>query len=54
MLETILSILGLIVLLVIVWVVARFVLKLGGCILSAVLTAILAIGILAILFIFVF
>jgi hypothetical protein len=54
MLETIFSILGLIALLVIVWIVARFLLKIGGCVLYAVLTAILAIGILAILFIFVF
>jgi hypothetical protein len=54
MLETIFSILGLIALLVIVWIVARFLLKIGGCILYVVLTAILAIGILAILFIFVF
>jgi len=54
MLETVFSILGLIFLLVIAWIIARFVLKVGGCILYFVLTAILAIGIVAILLIFVF
>jgi len=54
MLETIFSILGLIVLLVVVWIVARFLLRVTGCILYVVLVSILAIGILAILWIFVF
>ena len=50
----ILSIVGLLLLLVIVWAIAKFVLKLAGRALGCVLTAILAIGILAILLIFVF
>ena len=54
MLETILSILGLIVLLIVAWVVIRFLLRLTGCVLYFVLTAILAIGVVAILLIFVF
>lgn len=52
--DTILSIIGLLVLLVIVWVVAKFVLKLAARTIGCVVTAILAIGILIILFIFVF
>jgi len=51
---TFLSIVGLLLLLVIVWVIAKFVLKLAGRALGCVLTAILAIGILVILWIFVF
>lgn len=54
MLETIFSILGLIVLLVVAWIVVRFLLRITGCILYTVLTAILAIGIVVILLIFVF
>ena len=52
--DTILWIIGLLVLLVIVWVVAKFVLKLAARTIGCVVTAILAIGILIILLIFVF
>ena len=52
--DTILSIIGLLVLLVIVWVVAKFVLKLAARTIGCVVTAIFAIGILIILLIFVF
>jgi hypothetical protein len=52
--DTILWIIGLLVLLVIVWVVAKFVLKLAARTIGCVVTAILAIGILIILYIFVF
>jgi len=51
---TFLSIVGLLLLLVIVWAIAKFVLKLAGRALGCVLTAILAIGILVILWIYVF
>ncbi len=54
MLETVFSILGLIVLLIVAWIVFRFLLRITSCILYAVLTAFLAIGIVAILLIFVF
>lgn len=54
MLETIFSILGLILLLVIAWIVVRFLLRITGCILYFVLTAILAIGIVVILQVFIF
>jgi hypothetical protein len=52
--NTLIFIIGLLLLLVIVWVIAKFVLKLAGRAIGCVLTAILAIGILVILFIFVF
>lgn len=52
--NTFLSLIGLLLLLVIVWAVAKFVLKLAGRVIGCVLTAILAIGILVILLIFVF
>ena len=52
--DTILSIIGLLVLLIIVWAIAKFVLKLAARTIGCVVTAILAIGILIILFIFVF
>jgi len=51
---TFLSIVGLILLLVIVWAIARFVLKLAGRAIGCVLTAILAVGILVILWVYVF
>ena len=51
---TFLSVVGLILLLVVVWAIAKFVLKLAGRAIGCVLTAILAIGILVILWIFVF
>lgn len=51
---TFLSVAGLILLLVIVWAIAKFVLKLAGRVIGCVLTAILAIGILIILWVFVF
>ena len=52
--DTFLSIVGLLLLLVIVWAIAKFVLKLAGRAVGCLLTAILAIGILVILWIFVF
>ena len=52
--NTILSIIGLIILLVVVWAVAKFFLKLTGRVIGCVLTALVAIGILIILWIFVF
>ena len=52
--ETILSIIGLLILLVIVWAIAKFVLRLAARTIGCVVTAILAIGILIILLIFVF
>ncbi len=52
--NTFLSIIGLLLLLVIVWAIAKFVLKLAGRAIGCVLTGILAVGILVILFIFVF
>ena len=51
---TFLSIVGLILLLVIVWAIARFVSKLAGRAIGCVLTAILAVGILVILWVYVF
>lgn len=54
MINTILSIIGLLVLLIIVWAIAKFLLRLAGRTIGCVLTIILAIGILIILFIFVF
>jgi hypothetical protein len=52
--NTILSIIGLLVLLAIVWVIAKFVLRLAARTIGCVITAILAIGIIIILFVFVF
>jgi hypothetical protein len=52
--ETIFSIIGLLLLLVVVWAIAKFVLRLAGRVIGCVLTAILAIGILIILLLFVF
>ena len=52
--ETILWIIGLIILLVVVWAIAKFLLKLTGRVIGCVLTAIVAIGILLILWLFVF
>jgi hypothetical protein len=52
--DTILWIIGLLILLVVVWAIAKFVLKLAGRVIGCVLTAILAIGILLILWLFVF
>jgi type IV secretory pathway VirB6-like protein len=54
LMNTFFSIVGLLLLLVIVWVIARFVLKLAGRVIGCLLTAILAIGILIILWVFVF
>jgi hypothetical protein len=51
---TFLSIVGLILLLGIVWAIAKFVLRLAGRAIGCLLTAILAIGILIILWVFVF
>ncbi len=52
--ELILSIIGLVILLVIVFAVARFLLKLAGWVIGCVLTALVAAGILVILWVFVF
>ena len=52
--DTILWIIGLLILLVVVWAIAKFVLKLAGRVIGCVLTAILALGILIILWLFVF
>lgn len=49
-----LSIAGLVIVLVIVFVIARFVLKLAGQVIGCVMTALVAIGILVILWLFVF
>jgi hypothetical protein len=51
---TFLSIVGLILLLGIVWAIAKFVLRLAGRAIGCLLTAILAIGILIVLWVFVF
>lgn len=51
---TFLLVVGLILLLVIVWAIAKFVLKLAGRAIGCVLTAILVIGILVILWVYVF
>lgn len=51
--ETFLFIVGLLLLLVAVWAIAKFVLKLAGRAIGCVLTAILAIGILVIVWVFV-
>ena len=50
--DTIISIIILIALLAVAWLIARFLLKVTGCILYVVLTGILAIGILIILWLF--
>ena len=52
--DTIISIIILIAVLVVAYLIVRFLLRITGCILYAVLTGILAIGILIILWIFVF
>ena len=52
--DLILSILGLAVLVIIAFVVARFILRLTARVIGCVLTAIIAIGILAIFFFFFF
>lgn len=52
--DTFISIIGLLLLLVVVWAIAKFVLRLAGRVIGCVLTAILAIGILIILLLFVF
>ena len=52
--DTILWIIGLLVLLAIVWAIAKFVLRLAARTIGCVITAILAIGIIIILWIFVF
>lgn len=52
--ELILSIIGLVILLFVVFAIARFILKLTGQVIGCVLTALVALGILAILLIFVF
>lgn len=52
--DTVFSIIGLLIILVVVWAIAKFVLKLAGRVIGCVLTAILAIGILLILWLFVF
>ena len=49
-----LSIAGLVIVLVIVFVIARFVLKLAGQVIGCVMTALIAIGIVVILLLFVF
>jgi hypothetical protein len=52
--NTFLSFVGLLLLLVIVWAIAKFVLKLAGRAIGCILTAIVAVGIIAILWVFVF
>jgi hypothetical protein len=52
--ETVLFIVGLLLLLVVVWAIAKFVLKLAGRVIGCVLTAILVIGIFVIVWVFVF
>ena len=52
--DTFISILLLIGLLVVAWIIARYILKVTGCVLYGVLTAILAIGIVIILLVFLF
>jgi hypothetical protein len=49
-----LSIAGLVILLIVVFIIARFVLKLAGTVIGCVMTALVALGILVILWIFVF
>lgn len=51
--DTILSIIVLAVIVVIVWAVAKFVLKLTGRIIGCVLTALIALGLLFIVFVFI-
>jgi hypothetical protein len=52
--DTVISIIVLIALLIVAWIIVRFLLKITGCILYAVLTGILAVGILIVLWIFFF
>ncbi len=52
--ELFLSIAGLVILLIVVFIIARFVLKLAGTVIGCVMTALVALGILVILWIFVF
>jgi hypothetical protein len=52
--DTIISILILIAVVVAAWYIVRFLLKITGCVLYAVLTGIVVIGILIILWLFVF
>ena len=52
--DTVISTIVLIALLIVAWIIVRFLLKITGCILYAVLTGILAVGILIVLWIFFF
>ena len=52
--DIVLSIIGLAILVIIVFIIARFVLKLAGQVIGCVVTLLVAAGILAILFLFVF
>lgn len=52
--DTILSIVGLIIIVLIVWAVLKFVLRLAARTIGCVVTLLIAVGIVAILFLFVF
>jgi hypothetical protein len=54
MIESLLSCLLLLVLVVVAWYIVKVVLKLTGCIVYGVLTVIVAVGLLVILLLFVF